>query len=695
MEYGDRAGQGSRNSSGSIFPYIGAIPLLLLIAVIAVLHIFLSETPFALRPLNPPLVLPLLNTAFLFLIAGIVSYISSKSYLISGSLPILLLGVGVLTLGSGAFAAGWLRSGPDGINSSMTIINTLFLVSSVFHVTGTFLNFKERKPEKDPGKRHYNLAAAYLGALVLVGIVIAASLAGVMPQFHIHGTGPTPLRQAVLAAAFFLFSTSSLSMMMRFHERKVPFLYWYALGLASLAVAMVGLFFMQVFGTPITWTARIAQYLAGIYFLSAVLSAFRDARARGATLDEVVAELFQTPGLYWHNLLATVSDAVVSIDHKGIILQWNHAAEAIFGYSRSEAMGKDITLIMSGEHNMEGFHVLAGGVTEMKLKRKDDSLLDAEVSTSETALPIGIITHVVRDVTERKQAEEALRIHREHLEKLVQLRTVELEARNLQLEKEIAERRQAEEDKKNLENQLMHAQKIDALGRFAGGIAHDLNNILYPIVVNTETLLEETQAGTEQHAILKQTLDAAYRQRDLVKQILSFSRQGVQKLQPVKVAPLVEETLNFIRSTLPTSIELRRSIKTSSDSIMGDPTQIQQVIMNLCKNAADALEMERGAIEVSLDAAHLDTDPAQPEIRAGEYLELKVTDTGHGIPPKVLDRIFEPFFTTKRVGKGTGMGLSVVHGILKKHGGCIKVDSKEGQGSRFSVYLPLDNTLDS
>ncbi len=695
MEYGTRADQALRKASGSLYPYVSVIPVLLLIAVIAALHIFLSETPFARRQINPPLLLPILNTVFIFLTAIIVSCISLRSYLLSGSLPLLLLGMGVLTFGSGALAAGWLRTGSDGINVSMTIINVSFLISSIFHTAGMVFSLSERKPQADPGRRRLMSEAAYLGVLVLVALITAASLAGAMPVFFAPETGTTPLRQAVIAAAFILFSSSSLSMMMHYGENRMPFLYWYALALASLAVAMIGLFFLKTFETPIVWAGRIAQYLAGIYFLSAVFSAFRDARARGATLDQVVAELFQAPGAYWHNVLSTVSDAVVSYDARGRIVQWNQAAETIFGYSRSEAMGTCIGLIMGGPDGTEDFRAQKGSISEMKLKRKDASLFDAEVSTSKTNLSTEITTHVIRDITERRKAEDLLRLHRNHLEELVRERTTELEKSNRQLRQEIAERKQAEEDKENLESQLIQTQKLDALGRFAGGIAHDLNNILYPIMVNTETLLEEAQEGTDQYEILKQTLDAACRQRDLVKQILSFSRQETRKLQPVSVAPLVEETLSFLRSTLPSSIELKRAFKVPSDTVMGDPTQIQQVIMNLCRNAADALEVDRGTIEVILDTANLDLDPTQPDISTGEYIELKVTDTGHGIPPEVMDRIFEPFFTTKRAGKGNGMGLSVVHGILKKHGGCIKVESRQGEGSCFSVYLPLHKTLEN
>ncbi|HVN71855.1 MAG TPA: response regulator, partial [Desulfomonilia bacterium] len=191
----------------------------------------------------------------------------------------------------------------------------------------------------------------------------------------------------------------------------------------------------------------------------------------------------------------------------------------------------------------------------------------------------------IRYAMERKMAEEELNKHREHLEELVKERTQELEERNAQLEKEIIEREQAEEEKRRLENQLVQSQKMEALGRFAGGIAHDMNNMLYPIIVDTEYLLEETIPDTSVHQTLKQILRAACRQRDLVKQILSFSRRSEQRLTPIKLTPLIKETLSLLRSSLPSTIEIRQHIVNTSDMILGDPTQIQQIIMNLCRNA--------------------------------------------------------------------------------------------------------------
>lgn len=298
------------------------------------------------------------------------------------------------------------------------------------------------------------------------------------------------------------------------------------------------------------------------------------------------------------------------------------------------------------------------------------------------------VTDQVAAAVVRLKKEEEVRRHRDHLEEIVRERTAELEARNRQLEEEISERMRAEEEKASLENQLIQTQKMEALGRFAGGIAHDLNNMLYPIILNLQMLAREVPFGDSRDQTIRLVLNAAYRQRDLLRQILSFSRRSEQKLEPVSVSGLIQETVNFLRSSLPSTIEVVLTNDARNDTILGNPTQIQQIVMNLCRNAADAIEPHTGTIEVALSNADLPDGLAPREIQAGEYLQLTVSDNGIGMSPEVMGHIFEPFYTTKDVGKGSGMGLSVIHGIVKAHGGAVRVESEPGKGSMFTVYLP-------
>ena len=253
---------------------------------------------------------------------------------------------------------------------------------------------------------------------------------------------------------------------------------------------------------------------------------------------------------------------------------------------------------------------------------------------------------------------------------------------------EITERKRAEEEKKELEAQLRQAQKMEAIGTLAGGIAHDFNNILGAIMGYTQ--LAQLHAGDPSlKADLDEVLRAANRAKDLVQQILTFSRQSEQEFKPVQGNIVVKEALKFLRASLPTTIEIQQDIE-SDALVMGDPTQIHQVLMNLCTNAGHAMRERGGLLDVSLVSVELDSDfvARRPDMKTGPYLQLTVTDTGHGMPPEVLDRIFDPFFTTKEKAEGTGMGLSVVHGIVKSHGGTIYAYSEPGKGSSFKVYFP-------
>ena len=257
---------------------------------------------------------------------------------------------------------------------------------------------------------------------------------------------------------------------------------------------------------------------------------------------------------------------------------------------------------------------------------------------------------------------------------------------------DISSRIDAEQDREKLEAQLRQAQKMEAIGTLAGGIAHDFNNIL-SVIIGTANLLEFSDGLAEaDRSGLQQILTAADRARQLVKQILTFSRRGEQQRLLVNLKPVVKETFNFLKATLPSSIEVRQSIHADVGAILADPTQMQQVLMNLCTNAAHAMEsQETGVLEIGMEKAWIPPEQArfEPDVEPGEFVKLTVADTGPGIESWVRERMFEPYFTTKRTGKGTGLGLSVVHGIVKTHGGFIKVYSEAGKGTHFHVFLPV------
>ncbi len=287
-------------------------------------------------------------------------------------------------------------------------------------------------------------------------------------------------------------------------------------------------------------------------------------------------------------------------------------------------------------------------------------------------------------LTQRDQAESDLRKHLDQLEDLVQERTAELEQAFIGLEEEIRDREKAEA-------QLLQAQKMEAIGTLAGGIAHDFNNILGAIIGYTDLAMVDKKEDANLADNLMQVKNAAYRAKDLTAQILAFSRQQEIDIQPVVVAKIVEEILKLLRATIPSSIEIKQTIASKNGKILADPSQIHQVLMNLCTNASQAMEDRGGILEVRLEEVDIEEKDIRdkPEITSSRYLHLTVTDTGKGMNQVTLDRIFDPFFTTKEKGEGTGLGLSVVHGIVKSHGGEIQVASEPEKGTSFHLYFPL------
>ncbi len=255
--------------------------------------------------------------------------------------------------------------------------------------------------------------------------------------------------------------------------------------------------------------------------------------------------------------------------------------------------------------------------------------------------------------------------------------------------REITEQKQAEQERKKLEAQLQQTQKMEAIGTLAGGISHDFNNILSAVIGYTELALLDVEKDSLLNKHLQEVLVAGGRAKDLVKQILSFSRQTEYELKPVLVKLIAKEVLKLLRSSLPTTVEIQQNLQSDSP-ILADPTQIHQVLMNLCTNAGHAMAEKGGILKVDLDNVELDSDftVRHAGTKPGAYLKLTVSDTGHGMPPNVLKRIFEPFFTTKEKGEGTGMGLSVVHGIIQSFGGTTTVYSEPGKGTAFNVFLP-------
>ncbi|MEN8201567.1 MAG: ATP-binding protein [Bacteroidota bacterium] len=294
----------------------------------------------------------------------------------------------------------------------------------------------------------------------------------------------------------------------------------------------------------------------------------------------------------------------------------------------------------------------------------------------------------MRILLEKEQ--EKVKAANNALEKSVQERTRQLTLANKDLKKEIEIRKHHEKEKTKLEGQLLQLQKMETIGTLAGGIAHDFNNILTPILGYTEMALEELSDESVLRYDIEQINSAAIRGKDLVQQILTFSRQMDFDKKPIKLDDVVREVLKLIRASFPSSIEIKQDLDSNCGTVLADSTQMHQIIMNLCTNAYHAMSNTGGVLSVSLDKQSV--SPRQiggsVKIQKGIYVRLIIADTGHGMDKRTIERIFEPFFTKKEVGSGSGLGLSVVHGIVSNNNGAIEVESEPGKGSKFIIYLP-------
>ena len=361
-----------------------------------------------------------------------------------------------------------------------------------------------------------------------------------------------------------------------------------------------------------------------------------------------------------------VRDTIIIFGMDGIVQYVNPALEKQVQYNRYELIGKDFANLSKGILNKKKYKKVwetinkgASWSGNIIGTSKDGSQFAVNINISPVFDDTGMITcftSIGRDITKEQQMEE----------------------------------------------QLRQSQKMEAMGTLAGGIAHDFNNILAGILGYTELAQDDADQNSPVQEYLVEILKSTTRARDLVKQILTFSRKSHEERKPVLLHPVIQEAAKLLRSTIPTTIEINQNIDDTTGMVNADPTQMHQIVMNLCTNAFHAMQETGGVLEIELSSVVISQESMRKynNISPGPFLELKISDTGTGIDSKIIYRIFEPFFTTKDKEKGTGMGLAVVYGIVKDHGGDISIDSQVGKGTTFRVMLPQviaepDNKEDS
>lgn len=396
----------------------------------------------------------------------------------------------------------------------------------------------------------------------------------------------------------------------------------------------------------------------------------------------------------WELTFDAVSDFIMIVDESFRIVRVNKAMADMLGVPPDKAIGLICYEQVHGTQEPPSFcphaKLLADGQNhsaEIYEERLGGNFMVSASPLKDAKSHLTGSVHVVYDITKRVKAEEELKQYRDYLEEMVKERTAELR-------QEISERKQAEKEREKLQEQLFQSKKMEAIGSLAGGIAHEFNNILTTIIGNTHLAIAGIPERNPARDCLQEIQSASLRAKDVVRRLLGFARKSVFQLQPVHLSSIIRDAMILIRASTPATIEIRQNLSCESDTVMADSSQIDLVFLNLCANAKNAMQEKGGMLEVKLENTTLDEKSAiqYEDLGPGNYIKMTVRDTGHGIDSKIIDRIFEPYFTTCSLAEATGMGLAVVHGIVKRHNGAIIVESEPGKGTVFEVLFPLTET---
>ncbi|MFH0728714.1 MAG: PAS domain S-box protein [Pseudomonadota bacterium] len=396
---------------------------------------------------------------------------------------------------------------------------------------------------------------------------------------------------------------------------------------------------------------------------------------RGAIIDitqrRQKEEELRLANAFLDSIVENIPDMIFLKDAKELrFVRFNRAVENLLGYSRLEMLGK----------------------TDYDFFPKEQADFFAEKDQE------ALLRNEVVDIPEETMLTHNKGVRILHTKKVPILNAKGEPEYVLGISEDITERKRAEYEKEKLQAQLLQAQRMEAVGTLAGGIAHDFNNILGGIIGYAELAMMNQTPDPEnkQHVYLRRVLEAGNRAKDLVRQILKFSRGSIPAMVPISLGPIVKESINLLQSILPKNITVQQHVTADPDKITGDPTQVHQVIMNLCTNAYHAMRDTGGLLTIDLENTRIESprESMSLGVPPGDYIRLCVSDTGHGIAPELLGRIFEPYFTTKKTSDGTGLGLSVTMGIVKSHNGLIEVASGLCKGTRFDLYFPATSAAE-
>ena len=368
----------------------------------------------------------------------------------------------------------------------------------------------------------------------------------------------------------------------------------------------------------------------------------------------------------YRQLVETTGDIIVTHDHKGVITFVNQAGLDFSGFSRKEVVGTKIVKLLPQNE-----------IPEFLERRRKRRIGDKKHYNYETSFinKYGDIINVEIHAT-------PMRRNGEYKGSLIVAR-------------DITQRKKSQKEKQTRKEQSCQSQRLETLGTLAGGIGHDFNNILTPILGYAEMVQENLNKNNPSYKFMEEIIKGCLRAKDIIAQMLSFSRDAEHKKQKINLVPIVKETMKLLRPSIPRTIDIQQKITSSCLSIKADATQLHQVIMNLCTNAYQAMKSSGGNLSINLTQTTIDRETSNKNIdlQEGQYVKLIISDTGSGMDRETLKHIFEPYYTTKK--EGTGMGLAVVHGIVKSHNGTINVTSKKGEGTTFTLFFPLVQSQES